>query len=538
MTFRLKLTNQVYLGTVSVIIIIGGLLRILNLQQRTFFGYDLALINIFAYKFIVLHEKIVTGHFIGGVLATFPPTFYYIATILLKITNYSYYILPLSTIALNILTLIIIAVFLPKLFGKLATLITIFLYSVSAIVVYYTLVGTNPEYIPPLLVISIIGTVFYLKDRRIWWLPIVAFSLALATHFHATIFFAIPGVVLAFIIYRKQIRLDKPGIIAIAISLLILVVVGFVPHYLENKYMGNRNISYIIKALTQGMEGPNISKQDSIANFLESTIQTNGELLIPSPEIYLHPNPPISQSTTLPPIKILGIAMSLFLLFVLIKNLLFLNKGPCGKTIVTTIFIVYFILQAIIPKYEASPWMKPLQWLDAVYFPLYFILLGAELSELIQTIRQRRPRVLIASAITTIVILLVFNIQKWVENTNRTEIPKLQTMIAISRTVEAESKWDHNPFIYSGKGGAVWVWNFNFILWKETGDTKYLRQFIWADAKPFRNEPIYIVSGDFSNLNYLLAGQEDYAKGFQDRPIIKKLGKVHGYFVEKVYNQI
>jgi len=520
----MKLTTTkktAYLIFSGTILLLAILFRFYNLSGRAIFTEDHALFNIFAYKNIVYHERITVGPSIGGVWAVFPPTFYYLTTFLLKITNFSYYILQIMTGAANLLAILLMLVTFPKLFGKTTTLITTFLYSLSFFVISQAIVGTNPGVIPPLTVLLLASCIWYFRDQKIWALPIAVATISLMTHLHVTAFFLIPGLLFLPVLYLR--RLNYKNLLVIFLSGLIFLFLGVRPHYLENKAFGNQNLEKVKTALIGGVGTGGTSKTQSFLNFVKATPDVNIDLLFPNPAGFKE------ETATPKSLHLAGILLSVTLFgFATYKSFTGLRK-PTSISILGILFFSNYLFQALVPTYAI--YTKPLRWLDATYFPLYFVLLGC-FAVTIATKIKKGWLLPICFIVTT--PFLVINIFKWAEDTNISDRTKIATVIKAARAVSLVATPEQNiNLMHLGNVNLNPTWPFAFALWKETSNNKYLRTLLW-NIDPARNEPFYIFSdkGDET-----LTNSEKLAKSFQDNPQSLVVNLQDGFLVEKIYNQ-
>ncbi|MCX6784016.1 MAG: hypothetical protein NT141_03025 [candidate division WWE3 bacterium] len=501
------------------------ILRFWQLPQRVIFTEDHAWLATIAYKNIIYHEPLLMGSSIGGVWATFPPTYAYLTTFLLKITNFDYYILHNLTATANVLAIVLMIVCLPRLLGRKAAILTVFLYSLSFFVVSGAIVGLNPGAIPPLTVILVITTILYFRDKKLWALPIAVATISLMTHLHVTPFFLIPGLILLPILYLRDLRLKN--LIVIALSGLIFLYLGVRPHYLENKAFGGQNVVKVVNAIKEGGSGNAINKFQSLLNFGVSLTRINGDLLFPDPRGWQ------DQSPTSPPVAALGMLLTLGAIAWSLRNLLISLKKPSANAIVAILFLSYLIFQALIPSYGSASG-KPFRWLDSVYFPLFFLTLSDLLLFVFSLIKI--PKIKVLLGIIAISAFIITNLVKWSTDAqieNRMKLMTIKKLVAL--TIPNITKDDKYNFIHIGSVNSNPTWPFSFVLWKETGQSKFLRLLLW-NVGPNKNEPFYIFVSHNEPAGQL-ENSEKVARSFQDRPQVLNLGEVEDYFVEKIYDR-
>ena len=503
------------------VIFVAIIARIVDLPNRVIFTEDHGLINIFAYKNVIYHEPQIVGSSIGGVWATFPPTYFHLTNYLIGLTNFNYLTLHTMTIIANLLALILMAIFLPRIFGFRATLVSILIYGLSFHIVSQSLVGLNPGAMPPLTVILLLSCIWYFKERRLWALPIAVVTISLTTHLHVTPFFLIPGLLVLPILYLRD--FSPKNMAAVALAGLLFIYIGVRPHYLQNKAFGGQNVKKIITALTKGGSGGQTSKTDSLRFFATNLTAVNGDLLLPDPRGYQ------DQSPTSLPIYILGMVVTVYLVGWATLMTWKGRKTPSPESIISILFISYLLFQWVIPKYDET--FKPIRWLDSVYFPVYAIILGIILDRQLLKLPRQKAEVFCFLAVG---IFLATNAVKWRTDLEAENRMKLKTVIRSAQIVAPLAATEKNiNIMHIGNVNLNPTWPFSFALWKETSDKKYLRTLIW-NIDPGRNEPFYIFSDVSDNT---LSLSENIAKSYQDYPQSLRVNVGGGFMVEKIFNE-
>ena len=512
-----------------LLFILAVVVRFYDLPNRVIFTEDHALFNIFAYRNIIYHERLQVGPSIGGVWATFPPTFYYLTTFLIKISGFNYYVLHVLTAVANLGALLLILTAFPSVFGKRVALVTAFLYSFSFFVVSQSIVGTNPGVLPPLTVILIVTTIWVLRDKKYWALPILALDISLMTHFHVTPFFLIPALLLIFVVNSPSlIKHWKTALIFGVMAALIVIYVGVRPHYLQDKAFGGQNLARVKQAVLHGTGGPKISKLDSSINFLSGLIRINSDLFFPDSSGYQENTPTNVPMTGLG--LLITSAVIVYAIISILKNLI-LNTAP---SILGVLFLSDLLFMTIIPSYLYLE--KPVRWLDALYFPLFFMVFSNLIVSAVENFlkgRRLNKSILAGSVFVLCLIFLTTNGNKWITDGAAEGRLKLKTIIKkVDSVAKAAVEEKNINLVHLGNVNLNPTWPFAFALWKETGDNKYLRTLLW-NIDPQRNEPFYIFSdvGDDTLVN-----SEKAAKGFQDSPQILKIDMGGGFLVEKVFS--
>lgn len=513
--------SKVYWITSLAILVAAFVFRFLDLPSRVIFTEDHALFNIFAYKNIIYHERLQIGPSIGGVWATFPPTFYYLTTFLLKITNFNYYILHIMTAVANLIALILILVFFPKLFGKLATLVILFVYGLSFFVVSQAIVGTNPGIIPPLTIGLVLCCIWLFYEKKHWAMPLLALDISLMSQLHVTPFFLIPGIILLTLMFYRE--FNPKSLFFVAISGLIIIYAGIRPHYLQNKAFGNQNLIRVVNSITQGVGKHDVTKPQSMQNLLSGIIDFNADVFFPNTQGFQENSPTNSF------FSIIGKLISLALIVIPVV-LWRKERRSTPSTIVFVLFITYLFFQALIPTYPT--YEKPVRWLDAVYLPLYVTLVGVVSNYIYKKISKKQRKISLMM-VFLIVTFIFFNSIKWVTDAKAEGRLKLKTIIKKTQVVSVKATKEKNiNLIHIGSVNLNPTWPFAFALWKETGDQKYLRTLLW-NIDPKRNEPFYIFSdGKDSSLE----NSEKLAKSFQDNPLSLVMDIESGFLVEKIFN--
>ena len=190
----------------------------------------------------------------GSIQQTFGPLYYYLIWISLHIpaTVYYYPLLPtFLVITLNLLSVVLCFIFCKNTFGNRVALIATSLYASSAWIILHASVFTNPNFLPPFILLAFIAYYKILIEDKKTYFYLFFPSIAAQLHFHLSALLLLPVFASIFLLKPalfKNKHVYFSGLLAIILFIPFFItlantqdlsVFGFVGDRYESTYLTN-----------------------------------------------------------------------------------------------------------------------------------------------------------------------------------------------------------------------------------------------------------------------------------------------------------